>query len=64
MARKPTRRPTMALVRRLLAALRDAHDTMRDVAQRLDVTTVGQAQWDLMRGADRALTAIRSAEQD
>lgn len=52
MAQRPT--PQAATIRRLIAALRDAEECMRDVAARLDFNTIGRSKFRLIRCADRA----------
>lgn len=64
MPRRPTYRPSIRQYRQVLSALKDAQETMRDVADRIDVTTVGRAKWRLTLAADRAANVIRSVDQE
>ena len=63
MPRQPSRRPTAPQLRRLTAALRDAQETMQDVAAVLDVTNIGRCKFRLIRASDRAATALRETQE-
>ena len=54
-----------ALVRELVRALEEARAKVSDIAERLDLPTVGQAKWELLRCGDAITDALRrAAERD